>query len=108
MDREEIIFSGEIDNITARKKTGKIILKTSCQEKVLTAEGQRVILKKGVKRAKIMTIPSTSPFLSRVRFVGVLRWLGERQKDSPQCVLLPYFNLTSIFIIKEAGTWKTT
>ena len=62
MDREEIIFSGEIDNITSRKKTGRIILKTSCQEKVLTAEGQRVILKKGVKRAKIKTIPSTSPF----------------------------------------------
>lgn len=60
MDREEIIFSGEIDNIMARKKTGRIILKKSCQEKVLTAEGQRVSLQKGVKRSGTMTIPSTS------------------------------------------------
>lgn len=62
MAGEEIIFRSEIDNIMARKKTGRIILKKSCQEKVLTAEGQRVILKKGVERSRTMTMPSTSPF----------------------------------------------
>lgn len=61
MDREEIIFSREIDNIMVRRKTGRIILKKSCQEKVLTA-GQRVSLKTEVKRSRTMTIPSTSPF----------------------------------------------
>ena len=33
----------------AREKTGKIPLKKNCQEKVQTAEGQRVISKKGLR-----------------------------------------------------------
>ena len=46
----------------AREKTGKILLKKNCQEKVQMAEGQRVKSKKGAKRLRAMTIPSTGPF----------------------------------------------
>lgn len=62
MDREEIVFISKIDNIMAREKTGKILLKKNCQEKVQMAEGQRVISKKGAKRLRTTTIPSTEPF----------------------------------------------
>lgn len=62
MDREEIVFISKTDNIMAREKTGKILLRKNCQEKVQTAENWRVILKKGVKRPRTLTIPFTSPF----------------------------------------------
>lgn len=60
MDREERVFISKLDNIMARAKTGKTLLKKNCQEKVQTAKSQRIILENWAKRSRMMIVPCTS------------------------------------------------
>lgn len=93
------MFSNEVDKITASKKTGKKCYKKNCLEKVPTPEDQSFGVLRERERAG-QCLPHAI-----VLICGGISFLVKTQ-NSTQSILWPYFILTLVIVIKEAGTWK--